>query len=64
MPRCVVFVQRHVIAARLSVKNMTMTTANVVLHPVGAALTLVVKWLRQWCNFKIQIAQAKVLKLE
>jgi hypothetical protein len=51
-----------VIAARLSVKSMTMTTANGALHPVGVVLTLVVKWLRQWCNFEIQAFQAKALK--
>jgi len=44
---CVASVLRRPLAVRLSAKNMTTTTASVVLHPVVAVLSPVAKPLEQ-----------------
>jgi hypothetical protein len=46
----VAFVQKRAIAVRLSVQNMTMTTASGVQKRVVAVPNPAAKWLRQWFN--------------
>lgn len=48
MLSCAAFVPKLAIAALLSARNTTATTASAALSPVVAVQILAARWLRQW----------------